>query len=134
MSIRLTLTMAIAMVLTLLTASCQTVSPEAMKPPIAVSLAFDGDYGGERFDVSGDPICRPTKISGTVTNGYASLRLHYNNTILSGWIARDGTLRLNNDSFQWDYKFSGKAKGNEIKGNWSVGNAPCRGTWYVKRK
>ena len=103
MRIRLTLAMAITMVLMLLTASCQTVSPEAMKPPFAVSLAFDGNYDGERFDVS-------------------------------GWIARDGTLRLNNDSFQWDCKFSGKAKGNAIKGNWSVGNAPCRGTWYVKRK
>lgn len=118
----------------LFSTSCHTVTQESRKPPFAVSSVFDGDWEGERFDVTGSPICKPTKVSGSVTNGYARLRLHYNNTLLTGWIAQDGTLRLDHDSLQWNYTFVGKAEGNEINGDWLVGNAPCRATWYVKRR
>lgn len=134
MSIRITLTMSIVLALALFTASCQTFGHKAAKPSFAVSSAFEGKYYGERFDISGDQICNATKISGTVSNGFARLRLHYNDTILTGWIAQDGSLRLDSDSFKWEYNFTGKAERNKIKGRWFVENAPCRGTWYVQRK
>lgn len=106
----------------------------SIKPGFPVSQDFEGQWEGERIDVSGDGICRPTKMSGSVTKGEARLRLHYNGTLLTGWISQDGSLVLNGDNSRWDYRFSGKATGDEIRGIWSVGNAPCQGTWYVKRR
>ena len=111
--------------------ACQSTS--SVKPDFSVSQAFDGQWRGERVDVSGDTICRQTTIVGTVASGEARLWLSYNQTLLTGWIASNGDLTLSGNSPRWDYKFSGKAEGNAIKGDWSVGNAPCRGTWYVTR-
>lgn len=112
-------------------AACQ--APTSVKPDFLVSDRFEGQWRGERIDVSGDSICRQTTIVGSVKNGEAKLWLSYNQTLLTGWIAQNGDLALSSNSPNWDYKFMGKASGNEIKGNWSVGNAPCHGTWYVRR-
>ncbi|HAA92626.1 MAG TPA: hypothetical protein DCS82_03040 [Rhodospirillaceae bacterium] len=95
--------------------------------------AFDGKWHGERIDVSNDFICNVTDISGTVSGGQISFRLHYNDTQLTGQIGPDGSFDLEGDHDRWEYEFSGKAVGDKIAGTWSVGNAPCRGTWWVKR-
>ena len=123
---------ALGMISALAVSGCQTTTP--MPPPSSVSMKFEGIWKGERFDVSGDTICQVTKISGKVSKGFMSVTLHYNNTLLTGWIEEDGTIHLKDDNPQWDYRFSGKAVGNEIKGDWTVGNAPCKGTWYVKKE
>lgn len=111
--------------------ACQHVS--LAKPDFPVSYGFEGQWRGERIDVSGDSICRPTTIVGSVTNSKARLRLSYNQTLLTGWIAQNGSVVLTGDHPRWDYKFTGQARGNEIKGDWMVGNAPCRGSWHVRR-
>lgn len=125
----LTKTMCVLAAITL--GACQ--SPGSLRPDFPVSSGFDGQWRGERLDVSGDPICSQTTIVGSVTNGEAKLWLSYNQTLLTGWIAQNGTLVLSGNSQRWDYKFTGTASGNVIKGMWSVGNAPCHGTWHVRR-
>ncbi len=105
-----------------------------MKPDYPVTTQYDGSYKGERFDVSGSSICEPTEISGTVANGEVRLRLHYNGTVLTGWIYENGDLVLKGDNPKWSYRFLGKATDDGINGEWSVGNAPCNGTWYVSRQ
>jgi hypothetical protein len=96
--------------------------------------AFDGEWKGERFDESGDWICSPTDIYGSIDNGAVRLTLEYNDTTLSGQIAADGTMELEGDHDRWEYAFTGKAAGDRIDGTWSVGNAPCRGTWFATRQ
>ena len=103
------------------------------KPPFTPTTEFDGKYKGDRIDVSGDSICKKTRITGKVKNGKATFWLQYNGTRLTGWISESGELELESNSDRWDYKFSGSASGNTIAGKWSVGNAPCRGTWEVTR-
>lgn len=112
-------------------AACQTTT---QKPSSSVSHAFDGAWVGERVDEAGAAMCMATEISGKVRGGLADFTLHYNGTSLSGRIQEDGSVTLVHDSPQWDYKFSGKAAGDRIAGTWSVTDAPCRGTWYVKRR
>lgn len=128
---RYLLSLSICFLAAMALAGCQ--SPTSAKPDFPVSREFDGQWRGERIDVSGDSICRPTTIVGSVTNGEAQLWLSYNQTLLTGWIAQNGDLVLSGNNPRWDYKFGGKAQAKEIKGDWSVGNAPCRGTWYVRR-
>jgi hypothetical protein len=109
--------------------ACQTA-----KPSFPVSSKFDGQWEGERLDVSGASICRPTTMAGSVKDGQAQIVLHYNSTLLTGWVAEDGSMVLDGNHPHWIYKFTGRGQGNEIKGDWFVGNAPCRGTWYLRRK
>nr|WP_086940040.1 hypothetical protein [Thaumasiovibrio occultus] len=100
--------------------------------PFAVSSAYDGKWEGERMDVSGDAICLETGITGEINEGKVTLILRYNSTVLRGWISEDGQLSLYSTSQRWGYRFSGQVSGDQIKGDWSVDNAPCKGTWYVE--
>lgn len=115
---------------TSLLAACQTTQKP---PPNEISTAFDGLWNGTRINVTGDSMCSPTSIKGLVKDGYLSFNLQYNLTTISGWIAKDGTLTLDHDNHDWTYNFTGKAKGDAIGGEWSVGNANCEGTWFLKR-
>ena len=117
-------------VLAILLSACNTM-PD--KPDFKVSTDHDGKYKGERIDISGGSICKETTITGQVEDGQARLRLTYNGTNLKGWISESGELKLYDDNPRWDYKFSGTAANGEIQGNWSVGNAVCKGTWSVQR-
>ena len=120
--------------LSLLT-SCQPANTKPVKPNFAVSTQFDGQWYGERINITPSPRCQPTAISGSVTQGFVDFTLHYNQTQLTGWIAYDGKLKLHSDaSSRHDYFFSGDAQGNEIKGAWSVTTAPCKGAWSVTRQ
>lgn len=102
-------------------------------PPNEVATAFEGPWNGTRINVTGDSMCIPTSIMGSVKNGYLSFNLQYNLTTISGWIAKDGTLTLDHDNPDWSYNFTGTAKGDEISGEWSVVNANCEGTCFLKR-
>ncbi|MGR5062407.1 hypothetical protein [Photobacterium sp. DNB22_13_2] len=103
------------------------------KPSFAISTAFDGQWEGERIDISGDKICLETRVTGTITHGEVKLTLMYNNTVLRGWISKNGTLELYADSPRWGYRFTGTAQKNRIDGEWRVTNAPCSGIWYVEQ-
>ncbi len=119
--------------LAVLLSACSTVNTMPDKPGFKASSAYDGKYKGERIDTSGGSICRRTTIIGQVEDGEARFRLTYNGTNLKGWISESGELKLYNDSPRWDYQFTGTAANGEIQGNWSVGNAVCKGTWSVQR-
>lgn len=114
--------------------SCQPAMSKDVKPKFAVSTQFDGQWHGKRIITTPDLRCQPTEISGSVTQGFIDFTLHYNNTRLTGWMAENGKFELQDDSPRWDYYFSGQAQDREIKGTWSVGNAPCAGTWSVTRQ
>ena len=101
-------------------------------PSFAISSNYDGKWEGERIDISGDKNCLETRVVGTIDQGKVNLRLMYNNTLLRGWVSDDGVLELYADSPRWGYRFTGVVENDHIKGDWSVTNAPCRGTWYVK--
>lgn len=103
-------------------------------PPFTASNSFDGHWQGKRIDVSGDSICSPTSMIGTINNGIVSLRLKYNNTLLKGWISDNGELALYADSQRWGYRFTGEARHGRIEGEWKVTNAPCHGTWYIEKQ
>ena len=103
-------------------------------PAFTASDAFDGQWEGERFDVSGDKICSPTRVVGSIENGVVTIRLVYNNTLLRGWISAEGELELYTDSPRWGYRFTGAADNDRIDGGWKVTNAPCNGEWYIERK
>jgi|GEM_PF-2803399 len=107
---------------------------DASKPSHPVSLEFDGNWRGQRIDLSGNPICSPTAITGTVSQGRVELTLAYNSTLLTGWISEYGQLVLHDNNGMWDYQFSGVAKGDKISGKWSLANASCKGDWYVERR
>ncbi len=125
---------AFTLVLSLLP-SCQRTFSKPVKPHFAVSTRFDGQWHGERINITSSPRCQPTAISGSVTQGFVDFTLHYNTTQLTGWIADNGELKLYSDSSsRHDYFFSGNAQGHEIKGSWSVTTAPCEGTWSVIRQ
>ena len=103
-------------------------------PSVAVSDAFDGQWEGERFDTSGDKVCSPTRVVGSIENGEVTITLVYNNTLLRGWISAEGELELYTDSPRWGYRFTGLANNDRIDGGWKVTNAPCNGEWYIERK
>lgn len=112
--------------------------PLPASPPFTPSAAFDGEWQGERFDESGDSICLPTAVVGTIKNGAVKLKLSYNNTYLLGWISEQGELVLYSDSLRWGYRFTGQYQQESassdqprIAGHWRVTNALCQGTWYV---
>ncbi|WP_087025037.1 hypothetical protein [Thaumasiovibrio subtropicus] len=102
-------------------------------PNFVASTTFDGEWKGARKDTSGDSICLKTDILGSVIEGKVKIRLTYNNTILEGWISEQGDLQLYANSQRWGYRFAGTAQGDRIEGEWSVTNAPCKGTWYIDK-
>ncbi|PSU34158.1 hypothetical protein [Photobacterium lutimaris] len=104
------------------------------QPSFAISTAFDGRWEGERIDISGDKICLETRVIGKIEQGKVELTLMYNNTVLRGWISKDGILALYADSPRWGYRFAGTAQNNRIDGQWRVTNAPCHGEWYLEKK
>ncbi|WP_028022927.1 hypothetical protein [Enterovibrio calviensis] len=108
-------------------------TPLPDRAPFTVSNQFDGKWEGKRTDISGDSICLQTRIIGTIKQGKVSLRLMYNNTYLEGFISDTGELALFADSQKWGYRFDGSADSDQIKGNWKVTNAPCKGTWQLAK-
>ncbi|KHT60226.1 hypothetical protein RJ45_23650 [Photobacterium gaetbulicola] len=102
-------------------------------PPFPISMHYDGKWEGERRDISGDNICLETRVVGTIEQGVVNLKLMYNNTLLSGWVSNEGDLALYANSPRWGYRFMGTAKKDRIDGEWRVTNAPCHGTWNIKK-
>jgi hypothetical protein len=103
------------------------------QPPFKLSDKFDGQWRGERLDVSGDAICLESAITGEIVGGEVKLNLVYNNTTLTGWISEQGVLVLYSGSQRWGYRFSGQAQEERIEGKWRVTNAACNGSWFVER-
>lgn len=103
-------------------------------PPFELSTKFDGSWIGERIDVSGDQICSPTNITGSVLDGVISITLSYNSTVLKGWISTEGEIVLYGTNPKWGYRFDGSADNNRIEGNWFVTNAPCEGHWFIEKQ
>ena len=107
----------------------------APPPVLAANADFDGKWRGERIDVTEDPgFCRETTMYGAVQAGNATFVLDYNGTKLTGAIQADGALKLDGDNYEWDYQFQGKASGNRVEGTWKLGNASCRGTWWLEKE
>jgi hypothetical protein len=105
------------------------------QPNFAVSHEFDGQWIGRRVDVSGNNMCSKTTITGIVAEGFAQFTLTYNGTPLKGWIeSSEGGLVLYATNNQWDYRFTGKASGNRISGEWHLKNGICKGSWYLEKQ
>jgi hypothetical protein len=102
-------------------------------PPFELTDKFDGIWKGERIDVSGDQICSPTNITGSIQQGVVSITLSYNSTILKGWVSGKGEIVLYGTNPKWGYRFDGSAANNRIEGDWFVTNAPCKGHWFVEK-
>jgi len=104
------------------------------QPGFEVAKEFDGEWVGRRVDVTGNNLCERTTITGNVKEGLVRLTLTYNGTSLKGWIDEQGGLTLYATNRQWDYRFTGQASGNQIKGRWYLTNGPCKGSWLVERQ
>jgi len=115
-------------ILTLLITGCQTVP----KKPANVSFEFDGHWKGDRIIKSGTR-CLETKIEGSIKNGLAELTLIYNDTLLKGWVNQEGRVTFEDDNPNWEYEFSGQARGNQLAGDWSVNGGLCSGNWHVTK-
>lgn len=80
-------------------------------------------------------MCSKTTITGSVTDGFAQFTLTYNGTPLKGWIeSSEGGLVLYATNDQWDYRFTGKASGYRISGEWHLKNGICKGNWYLEKQ
>ncbi len=111
--------------------SCQKQAKVITPPDFAISTAFDGQWQGNRIDISGDSICKATTMTGSIKEGYVSLLLTYNGTILTGWVAQYGSIELKDNNPEWSYHFKGKANNQRIDGEWFVDFISCKGSWYL---
>ncbi|MGF1707446.1 hypothetical protein [Enterovibrio baiacu] len=128
------------LVLSLYIESARTELPDTafnLALPIAPSFtpttSFDGTWEGMHVDENDQHTCLPSKVVGTIRNGFVSFHISHDNSTLKGWISETGELEIYSDSMQWGYHFSGKASHDALKGAWEMSNAPCNGHWSMSR-
>jgi hypothetical protein len=113
-------------------------------PPLFVILAYawsgtavaqDGNYSGNRYLAPGLPsLCKTTTISGSISGGLVNLNLAYNGALLSGRLARNGSVKLSGSAGRYRYYFTGKLSGKKLSGTWYAQPRDCWGRWSVLRR
>lgn len=111
-------------------AACQ--GPDPLPHPFNVTTAFDGQWRGEGI-VEFGPGCVPATMLGEIQNGWLRLRLVGYDTIMAGWISRDGFVQLTPQVPRQDYSFSGIATPDRIVGTWNFDGGACSGSWFLNR-